>query len=138
MEKMQIKKLSPIEIVEKQEKMNIEKSLQKAQGIIVGSIVKVSYLSVVLNKKPKSKKAKETAERKRDKTKFQGVVTAISRKSSTIRVLKISKDLGHRIEKIFPLCSPNIDIELLRQPAKKPRRAKLFYLRERSGKNARI
>ena len=38
---------------------------------------------------------------------------------------------------IFPILSPNIDSILLNKTGK-VRRAKLFYLRERSGKSARI
>jgi large subunit ribosomal protein L19 len=37
---------------------------------------------------------------------------------------------------VFPLYSPNIRIELVRHGD--VRRAKLYYLRERSGKSARI
>ncbi len=68
---------------------------------------------------------------------FQGVV--ISRRGSgineTFTVRKISDGIG--VERIFPLHSPNVTkIERLRRG--KVRRAKLFYLRGRSGKAARI
>ena len=69
---------------------------------------------------------------------FQG--TVIQRKNSgsngeTFTVRKISGGVG--VERIFPLLSPNIDkIEVVRKG--KVRRAKLFYLRGRQGKAARI
>lgn len=67
---------------------------------------------------------------------FEGVV--IGRKNrglnSSFRVRKIS--YGEGVERVFPLYSPNIRIELIRHGD--VRRAKLYYLRERSGKSARI
>ena len=54
-------------------------------------------------------------------------------KSFTVR--KVSNGVG--VERIFPFSSPNIvDIELLKLG--KVRRAKLYYLRELSGKKSRI
>lgn len=50
-------------------------------------------------------------------------------------VRKIS--YGEGVERVFPLFSPRIDsIELIRRGS--VRRAKLYYLRDRSGKSARI
>ena len=68
---------------------------------------------------------------------FAGVVIARrgggSRETFTVR--KISSGIG--VERIFPLHSPVIDrIEVERRGA--VRRAKLYYLRERKGKAARI
>ena len=68
---------------------------------------------------------------------FQGVV--IQRKNSgnseTFTVRKVSNGVG--IERIFPILSPNIDkIELVRQG--KVRRSRIYYLRGRQGKAARI
>jgi large subunit ribosomal protein L19 len=69
---------------------------------------------------------------------YEGVV--ISRKGGTgigasFTVRKIS--FGEGVERVFPLHSPNIDgIEVVRRG--KVRRAKLYYLRERRGKSARI
>jgi large subunit ribosomal protein L19 len=69
---------------------------------------------------------------------YEGVV--ISRKggdgiSASFTVRKIS--FGEGVERVFPLHSPNIDtIEVVRRG--KVRRAKLYYLRERRGKSARI
>ncbi|QMU09217.1 50S ribosomal protein L19 [Levilactobacillus suantsaii] len=68
---------------------------------------------------------------------FDGVV--IKRKGSGIQatytVRKISSGVG--VERIFPLHSPRVaKIEVLRQG--RVRRAKLYYLRDRNGKAARI
>ena len=68
---------------------------------------------------------------------FEGVV--IARKNGGIRetftVRKISFGIG--VERIFPLHSPKIDkVEVVRQG--KVRRAKLYYLRELTGKAAKI
>jgi large subunit ribosomal protein L19 len=55
--------------------------------------------------------------------------------TATFTVRKISDGVG--VERLFPVNSPNIDSILLHKVGK-VRRAKLFYLRERSGKSARI
>ncbi len=66
---------------------------------------------------------------------FEGVV--ISERgmgaSKTVTVRKISNGIG--VERIIPLNSPNIEsVKVLKQG--KTRRAKLFYLRKRTGKAA--
>ena len=68
---------------------------------------------------------------------FEGIV--ISRKNSSVResftVRKISFGIG--VEKTFPIHSPRIEkIEVTKKG--KVRRAKLYYLRELSGKAAKI
>jgi large subunit ribosomal protein L19 len=68
---------------------------------------------------------------------YEGVVIARSgaglMESFTVR--KIS--YGEGVERVFPIFSPNIDrIEVLKRG--KVRRAKLYYLRDRRGKSARI
>ena len=55
--------------------------------------------------------------------------------TATFTVRKISDGIG--VERLFPILSPNIDGVILNKRGK-VRRAKLFYLRERSGKSARI
>src|SRR5689334_10099010 len=67
---------------------------------------------------------------------FEGVVISRSRgPQSSFTVRKMS--FGHGVERIFPLNSKVIDkIEVLRSA--KVRRAKLYYLRARRGKAARL
>ena len=68
---------------------------------------------------------------------YEGVCIARSNKGmgSNFTVRKIS--FGEGVERVFPLYSPNIDsIEVIRKGA--VRRAKLYYLRGRRGKSARI
>jgi len=55
--------------------------------------------------------------------------------TQTFTVRKISDGVG--VERLFPLHSPSIDSILVNKVGR-VRRAKLFYLRERSGKSARI
>jgi large subunit ribosomal protein L19 len=67
---------------------------------------------------------------------YEGVCIARKNRGihSAFTVRKIS--YGEGVERVFPLHSPNIRIDVLRRGA--VRRAKLYYLRERSGKSARI
>ena len=69
---------------------------------------------------------------------FQGTVMQRKNKGTngeTFTVRKVSN--GIAIERIFPVLSPNIDkIEVVRQG--KVRRARLYYLRGKQGKAARI
>ena len=68
---------------------------------------------------------------------FEGVCIARANRGlgSSFTVRKIS--FGEGVERVFPLYSPNIEsIEVVRRGA--VRRAKLYYLRGRTGKAARI
>ncbi len=69
---------------------------------------------------------------------FQGIVVQRRNQNSageTFTVRKISNGVG--VERIFPILSPTIDkIELVRKGS--VRRARLFYLRGKQGKAARI
>lgn len=68
---------------------------------------------------------------------FRGDVVKIqgTGATATFTVRKISDGVG--VERAFPFSSPNIDSVVLNRTGK-VRRAKLFYLRSRSGKSARI
>ncbi|MDR1982447.1 MAG: 50S ribosomal protein L19 [Holosporaceae bacterium] len=67
---------------------------------------------------------------------FEGICIARRNRGigSSITVRKIS--FGEGVERIFPLYSPNIKLEVVRRGV--VRRAKLYYLRGRLGKSARI
>ena len=68
---------------------------------------------------------------------YEGVCIARANRGmgSSFTVRKIS--FGEGVERVFPLYSPNIDsIEVVRKGI--VRRAKLYYLRGRTGKSARI
>ncbi|MGB0455105.1 MAG: 50S ribosomal protein L19 [Bacteriovoracaceae bacterium] len=70
--------------------------------------------------------------------KFEGVCIAMKHKNQItghFRVRKMSGGIG--VERVFPFHSPNVDgIKVVARG--KVRRAKHFYLRERTGKSARI
>ena len=68
---------------------------------------------------------------------FEG--TVIARKgagvSETFTVRRVSHGVG--VERVFPIHSPNVDrVEIVRHG--KVRRAKLYYLRDRVGKAAKV
>jgi large subunit ribosomal protein L19 len=69
---------------------------------------------------------------------FKGLIIAIKGKQSsspTITVRRESQKIG--VEAIFPIFLPTIEkIEVLRHS--KVRRAKLYYMRERSGRSAKM
>ena len=68
---------------------------------------------------------------------FEGVCIARSNRgfNSTFTIRKISH--GEGVERVFPVYSPMLEsINLVRRG--KVRRSKLYYLRQRSGKSARI
>lgn len=102
----------------------------------VGDTVRVNYRIIEKEKKAGATKreVKETV-RKRIQP-FEGVVIGIKgeKENKTFTVRKIaSYNVG--VERIFPLVSPWItSVKVVRQG--KPRRAKLNYLRKRTGKAA--
>ena len=68
---------------------------------------------------------------------FEGVVISINGTglSKTITVRKLSFGVG--VERIFPIHAPIVDtVEIIRKG--KVRRSKLYYLRDRVGKSAKI
>ena len=68
---------------------------------------------------------------------FEGTVIAIkgSGISKTFTVRRLSYGVG--VERVFPMHSPNVvDVQVVRSG--KVRRAKLYYLRDRVGKAAKV
>jgi len=75
-----------------------------------------------------------------DKTRIQQFKGVVLQKrgsgfTETFTVRKISAGVG--VERIFPICSPNIEKIDINSKGK-VRRARIFYQRERQGKKARI
>ncbi|MFO8056501.1 MAG: 50S ribosomal protein L19 [bacterium] len=68
---------------------------------------------------------------------FEGAVLKIHRSGlkSTFTVRKVSYGIG--VEKVFPMYSPLVDKVEIKQRGK-VRRSRLYYLRQRRGKAARI
>jgi large subunit ribosomal protein L19 len=68
---------------------------------------------------------------------YEGMVIRVHRGASrgTVTVRKVSNNVG--VERIFPICSPNVaKFEVVTRH--KVRRAKLHFLRSRKGKAARL
>jgi ribosomal protein L19 len=77
----------------------------------------------------------------KDKRIFRGIVIAKHKKgiTSNITITKTDANEGRRLTYKFLFFSPNLlSVTIDRLCLKKPRRAKLFYLESRCGKNARI
>lgn len=109
--------MDPIAIVEEREKKS------KAPEFRSGDTIKVSV------------KVKE-GDKERIQI-FQGVVISLRRGGlrSTFTVRKVTDGVG--VERIFPMHSPTIGkIEVVQRG--RTRRARLYYLRERKGKAARL
>ena len=117
-------KVKYMNIIESIEKEHIASLAKDIPDFAPGDTVKVGY-----------KVTEGTRSRVQN---YEGVV--ISRRggstlAASFTVRKIS--FGEGVERVFPLHSPNIEsITVVRRG--KVRRAKLYYLRERRGKSARI
>ena len=115
------------------EQMNAARGGRKLPSFRPGDTVKVmvKVVDVTYDEKTKQNKTRERLQA------FEGVYIARSgsglNESFTVR--KIS--YGEGVERVFPLYSPLVDsVEVVRRG--KVRRAKLYYLRGRRGKAARI
>ena len=107
---------------------------------LVGDITKSQLRSDLPELKPGQTVRVDVQIKEGDKTRIQAFEGVIIRKkgtgiNETITVRKVSNGVG--VERSFPLHSPTIDkIQVLR--VGRVRRARLYYLRNRSGKNARL
>lgn len=114
--------------------MNLIQTLEKEQMDAVSAGKRIDAFDAGDTIKVNVKIVEGTTERVQA---FEGI--CISRKDrglhSSFTVRKISN--GEGVERIFPLYSPRVEsVELIRNGA--VRRAKLYYLRQRTGKSARI
>lgn len=93
--------------------------------------VNVKVVDVTYDEKAKQNKTRERLQA------FEGICIARSgsglNESFTVR--KVS--YGEGVERVFPLCSPLVDSVVVVRKGK-VRRAKLYYLRGRTGRSARI
>ncbi len=124
MEQAHIEELTNAMVTEGADAEAIKKSFKdRAEAFNIGDLVRVGVKII---------------EGKRERVQiFEGYVIAFRGHgiTRTFKVRKIAFGVG--VERTFPLYSPKISsIELVRRG--KIRRAKLFYLRERSGKSATI
>lgn len=124
MEQAHIEELTNTMVTEGADAEAIKKSFKdRAEAFNIGDLVRVGVKII---------------EGKRERVQiFEGYVIAFRGHgiTRTFKVRKIAFGVG--VERTFPLYSPKISsIELVRRG--KIRRAKLFYLRERSGKSATI
>lgn len=108
-------------------------------------VVKADHLNPKVSEQPKFKSGDTVAVHTRikegDKSRiqvFKGTVISIKKEGKLeghFRVRKTSSGIG--VERVFPFHSPNVEkIEVVQRG--KSRRSKLYYLRDRSGKSARI
>lgn len=114
--------------------MNLIQTLEKEQMDAISAGKRIDQFDAGDTVKVNVKIVEGTAERIQA---FEGI--CISRKDrglhSSFTVRKISN--GEGVERIFPLYGPRVEsVELVRNGA--VRRAKLYYLRDRTGKAARI
>ena len=110
-----------MEILKEVEKMI--KPVDRKINFEIGDTVKVHYRIVEGNKERIQV--------------YEGIVIAIDNKgmSKTFTVRKLSFDVG--VERIFPVFTTRIaKIDIIRKG--KARRSKLYYLRERTGKSAKL
>ncbi|MDR0632580.1 MAG: 50S ribosomal protein L19 [Holosporales bacterium] len=113
--------------------MNVLQQIEREQvdALTAGKIIPAFRAGDTVRVKVKVKEG----ERERTQI-FEGSVIARKNRgiNSSFRVRKMS--YGEGVERVFPLYSPNILIERIREG--RVRRAKLYYLRGRTGKSARI
>src|SRR5882762_2740441 len=113
------------------EQMDASRGGRKLPVFRPGDTLKVNVVDVSYDEKSKQQKTRERLQA------FEGVCIARSGHglNENFTVRKIS--YGEGVERVFPVYSPMVDsVKIVRRG--KVRRAKLYYLRGRRGKAARI
>lgn len=131
-------------IIQQIEKDHIEKMVSKSKEEELTPEIKNEKINQLINRERDFKVGDlikiyyKIVENKRERIQvFEGNIISFKGKGLTrsLKVRKLSYGVG--VERTFPLLSPNIaKIELVRRG--KVRRAKLYYLRDRSGRSAII
>ena len=130
MNEFEVRKMNPIDAIEAKEPNKELPRLQPGDTVRVHVRVKETSVKEEIKGKPK------VTERERVQV-FEGVLIGLrgSGPRATMTVRKVS--FGQGVERIFPLQSPNVDkVEVIRHAH--VRRAKLYFLRERRGRAARL
>ena len=125
---------------------NIGVSSKQLPDFAIGDVVAVSQWVIEGKEGKEAGKTAKTGASKKDSKEvkseriqiFEGNVIAKKQNgaSSTFTVRKVGKD-GIAVERIYPVYSPNVESVKIVMRAT-VRRAKLYYLRDRVGKKARI
>ncbi len=118
------------ELIRKVEEEGIRKDLPE---IKVGDTVRVHWkiLEVKEDTKKKTKEAKTRTQV------FEGVVLGIQGRGISKKILVRKVSYGVPVERLFPIHSPYLEkLEVVSRA--KVRRAKLYYLREKIGKEAKL
>jgi len=118
------------ELIRKVEEGGIRTDLPE---IKVGDTVRVSWKILEIKEDPK----KKTRDVKTRTQVFEGVVLAIQGKGISKKILVRKVSYGVPVERLFPIHSPYLEkIEVVSRA--KVRRAKLYYLREKVGREAKL
>lgn len=70
---------------------------------------------------------------------YEGTVIQIRGSAAYLRMVTVRKMSGEiAVERIFPLPSPHISAMVIKRASHRVRRSKLFYLRQRQGRAAKV
>ena len=110
---------------------------RKNLGVRSGDTVRV-WQNIVELKSQKGANKKEVTTKNVRRQAFEGLVLAVkhgTEAGATFTVRKVSAGVG--VERIFPLYSPEIDRVEVKATARRHRRAKIYYVRERAAREVR-
>ena len=118
------------DLIRKAEEEGIRKDLPE---IKVGDTVRVHWKILEIKEDPK----KKTREVKTRTQVFEGIVLGVQGKGISKKILVRKISYGVPVERLFPIHSPYLEkLEVVSRA--KVRRAKLYYLREKVGKEAKL